>query len=77
MVSRLMLNLRDPKILNPISKRTTEGTTVASSNPVVSTLLDSRLSPPNVDEEAEVASPNGMSCFYLYHLVLSCAVQTV
>jgi len=57
-VSRLMLNLRDPKILNPISKRTTEGTTVASSNPVVSTLLDSRLSPPNVDEEAEVASPN-------------------
>jgi hypothetical protein len=46
MMSRLMLNLRDPKML--IS---TQATTTASSNLMISTFLDGRLSLTNADEE--------------------------
>jgi len=59
MMSRLMLNLRDPKMLISTSRPTTQATTTASSNPIVSTFLDSRLSPTDANEEFEavVSSP--------------------
>jgi hypothetical protein len=72
-MSRLMLNLRDPKILILTSRRTTEAST-AVPNHMVTTYLDPNLLPTTVHEEPEeeVTSPIGESGHLLYDLVLNC-----
>jgi hypothetical protein len=52
MISRLMLNLRDPKILMSTTNRTTGSTTITMTNPMISTVVDPNPSTVRyVDEE--------------------------
>jgi hypothetical protein len=75
MMSRLMLNLRDPKILISTSRRTEEASTTIHNHMVTTYLdpMDPNLLPTTEEREEEMTSPIGESVStLLYDLVLSC-----
>lgn len=65
MISRLMLNLRDPKILIPSTNRTT-ATTIESvatkTYPMMSTLIDPNPSTISYIEEEHIYTPGKVTC---------------
>lgn len=77
MMSRLMLNLRDPKHYTPISGRIKRGTTTTGSEHVVflSTSLDSHMLSTDVREESSADASSRISTpNFLYFIVI---IETV